>query len=37
MELLALKIKLEKGISDPVERKEIENRIKALEETLKLN
>ena len=37
MELLALKIKLEKGVSDPIERNMIEKRIKALEESLQLN
>jgi len=37
MELLTLKIKLEKDILDPAERKEIENRIKTLEEILDLN
>ncbi|MBN1850274.1 MAG: hypothetical protein JW932_17010 [Deltaproteobacteria bacterium] len=36
MELLALKIRLEKGIPDPIERKEIADRIKTLEEALDL-
>jgi len=36
MELLGLKIRLKKGISDPREQKEIEKRIKTLEKELKL-
>jgi hypothetical protein len=37
MELLSLKIQLEKGISDPVKREEIERRIKVLEKELELD
>jgi len=36
MELLGLKIRLKKGISDLKEQKEIEKRIKTLERELKL-
>jgi hypothetical protein len=36
MELLGLKIRLKKGISDLKEQKEIEKRIKTLEKELKL-
>ena len=36
MELLGLKLRLKKGITDPKERKEIEKRVKILEEKLKL-
>jgi len=36
MELLGLKIRLKKGISDPREQKEIKKRIKTLEKELKL-
>jgi len=36
MELLGLKIRLKKGISDLKEQKEIEKRIKTLEKKLKL-
>ena len=37
MELLSLRIKLEKGIPDPKERKELKKRIKTLEKELKLD
>lgn len=37
MELLGLKLRLEKGVSDPGERAEIEKRIEALEKDLKLD
>jgi hypothetical protein len=37
MELLALKMKLEKGIADSSERAEILERIKVLEKELKLD
>jgi hypothetical protein len=36
MELLGLQLRLKKGITDPKERKDIEKRIKILEEKLKL-
>ena len=36
MELLGLKLRLNKGIPDPKEQKEIEKRIKILEKKLKL-
>ena len=36
MELLGLKIRLKKGISDLKEQKEIEKRIKTLEKELRL-
>ena len=36
MELLGLKIRLKKGVSDLKEQKEIEKRIKTLEKELKL-
>jgi hypothetical protein len=36
MELLGLKIRLKKGISDLKEQKEVEKRIKTLEKELKL-
>lgn len=36
MELLGLKIRLKKGISDLKEQKEIEKRIRTLEKELKL-
>jgi hypothetical protein len=36
MELLGLKIRLKKGISDLKEQKEIEKKIKTLEKELKL-
>lgn len=37
MELLSLKMQLEKGISDPVKRDEIKKRITILEEELELD
>ena len=37
MELLHLQLRLEKGISDPNEQKEVEKRIQALEKELKLD
>jgi hypothetical protein len=37
MELLGLKLRLEKGVIDPKEREEIEKRIRALEKDLKLD
>ena len=37
MELLSLRTRLEKGISDPEERKEVRERIRALEEELMLD
>jgi hypothetical protein len=37
MELLSLKMRLGKGISDPEELREAEERIKALEEELELD
>lgn len=37
MELLSLKMKLEKGISDPEDQKKIKDRIKVLEEELELD
>jgi len=37
MELLGLKMRLEKGVSDPKERAEIEQRIEALEKDLQLD
>jgi hypothetical protein len=37
MELLGLKLRLEKGVIDPKERDEIEKRIRALEKDLKLD
>jgi len=37
MELLSLKMKLEKGISDPEERQEIKKRIASLEKELKID
>ena len=37
MELLSLRTKLSKGISDPKERREIKKRIEALEKELKLD
>lgn len=37
MELLSLKIQLEKGISDPVKREETRKRINALEKELELD
>lgn len=37
MELISLRKRLEKGISDPKERKEIEKKINALEQDLELD
>jgi hypothetical protein len=37
MELLGLKLKLKKGITDPQEQKNIQNRIKVLEKELSMN
>ncbi|MBN1106769.1 MAG: hypothetical protein JXL84_25425 [Deltaproteobacteria bacterium] len=37
MKLLSLKVKLEKGVSDPRELLEIRKRIEALEKELKLD
>jgi len=37
MELLSLKMQLEKGISDPIKRMEIEKRIETLERELELD
>ena len=37
MELLSLKMQMQKGISDPVKRDEIEKRIKILEKELELD
>jgi hypothetical protein len=37
MELLGLKLRLEKGVSDPKEREEIEQRIRVLEKDLELD
>jgi len=37
MELLSLRMKLEKGIPDPKELKEVNKRIKILEKELKLD
>ena len=37
MELLGLKLRLEKGLLDPKERDEIEKRIRALEKDLNLD
>ena len=37
MELLGLKLRLEKGVSDPKERGEIEQRIRVLEKDLELD
>lgn len=37
MELLALRLKLEKGISDPVELSEVKERIETLEKELGLD
>jgi len=37
MELINLRRRLEKGISDPKERKAIEKKVSALERDLKLN
>ena len=37
MELLSLRMRLEKGIPDPKELKEVKKRIKLLEQELKLD
>ena len=37
MELLGLKMRLKKGITDPKVQKELETRIEALEKELKMN
>jgi len=37
MELLSLRLKLEKGVSDPRERNEIKDRIEILEKELNLD
>ena len=37
MELLSLRMRLKKGISDPEELREVEERIKVIEEELKLD
>jgi hypothetical protein len=37
MELLSLKMQIEKGISDPIKREEIEKRIEILEGELELD
>jgi hypothetical protein len=37
MELLGLKLRLEKDLMDPKEREEIEKRIRTLEKDLKLD
>jgi hypothetical protein len=37
MELLGLKLRLEKGILDPKERDEIEKQIRTLEKDLKID
>jgi hypothetical protein len=37
MELLSLKVQLEKGVTDPIKRVEIEKRIEILEEELELD
>ena len=37
LELLSLKTKLEKGIHDPEELKKVKERIRILEEDLKMN
>jgi len=37
MELLGLKIRLKKGISDPDEQKSVKDRIKILEKELSMN
>jgi len=37
MELLGLKLRLEKGLIDPKERDEIEKRIRVLEKNLNLD
>ena len=37
MELLGLKVRLKQGISDPEERKSVEERIRELEKELKMD
>jgi hypothetical protein len=37
MELLGLKVRLKEGISDPEERESVEERIRELEEELKMD
>jgi len=37
MELLALKLKLKHGVTDPEERREIEERVRLLEKELRLD
>lgn len=37
MELLGLKLRLKKGISDPHEQKRVKDRIKTLEKELNMN
>jgi len=37
MELLALKILLEKGMSDPIKKEEVLNRIEVLEKELEMD
>lgn len=37
MELLGLKIRLRNGISDPVERRSVEEKIRELEKELKMD
>jgi hypothetical protein len=37
MELLGLKLRLKKGVTDPKVQKELESRIRALERELKMN
>jgi len=37
MELLGLKVRLKQGISDPKERKSVEERIRELEKELKMD
>ena len=37
MELLGLKLRLRKGISDPLEQKNVKDRIRALEKELRIN
>ena len=37
MELLGLRVRMERGVPDPEEQKEVERRIKELERELKLD
>jgi hypothetical protein len=37
MELLGLQVRLEKGIPDPKERQDVEDRIRALEKELQVD